>query len=520
MEKNNVKNADSMAASKKEAEELLEKNGAYPSNRNGWQEGSPADDLMEMIILDSCGGEYCKKLEKNKMLYSVEYLAENLPAVAFVSEFYLELIIHGGILAKDEYNQKKLDEWLQKKNVLGQTNGNVIREALLDSIIYGYAGLRDVMGNLVYVSPNNFKIWKLPATSGGDPIPGIKVPLFYEVFVKPKEHVDKDGKENVFAVNDQKYTLEEVIKEKTLKKAVDGSYYVDDGIKGASVTSVYIPVENFCHLRHSDDGDYGKSPLTTDRLRTTLIIDYLKNVIDEVNNDGNDYMMYLKQRQMAGASLSSSFSTDDVDVKLTSSTDAKQTKTAREKQMAAARQLAQKLKRTAKTRIGIIDKSWVEEIERLDGTVKLHDYLKILDEAKGVVADIYGIPAMLAGSSGGGWSTGMSALIPFTLERTIKPFQQRYAEQLGDMIRKCADIKGEIHFQEINWEDEKTRAEIDKLAAETEKLLAEANKAKADDAKVKKETKLLTADGVNGKNTQPTTQPSTQNKSSKSKKKN
>lgn len=486
MEKNEVKNADSMAESKARADELIEKN----ANRNGWKEGSPADDLMEMIILDSCGGDYCKKLEKNKMLYSVEYLAENLPAVAFVSEFYLELIIHGGILAKDDYNQKKLDEWLERRNILGQTNGNVIREALLNSIIYGYAGMRNVLGNLVYVSPNNFRIWKLPATDpSGVPIPGIKAPLFYEVMVKPKEKVDKEGKENVFAVDDEKYTLDQVIKEKTLKKAPDGSYYEDDDLGGVSVSSVYIPVDNFCHLRHSDDGDYGKSPLTTDRLRTTLIIDYLKNVIDEVNNDGNDYMMYLKQRTVAGASLSSSFSTDDVDVKLTSSADAKQTKTAREKQMTAARQLAQKLKRTAKTRIGIIDKSWVDSVERLEGTVKLHDYIKILNEAKGVVADIYGIPAMLAGSSGGGWSTGMSALIPFTLERTIKPFQQRYADQLSKIIRECADIKGDIHFKEINWEDEKTAREIERIAAERDRLLAQANKLQAEAKNLRKKDK-------------------------------
>lgn len=520
MEKNDIKDADSMAASKKEAEELLEKN----ANRNSWKEGSPADDLMEMIILDSCGEGTCfKDLNKNKVLYSVEYLAENLPAVAFVSEFYLELIIHGGILAKDESNQKKLDDWLQRKNVLGQTNGNVIREGLLDSIIYGYAGLRDVLGDLVYVSPNHFRIWKLPATAqNGRPIPGVKAPVLYEVLTKPSEKVDKENKEHVFAVDDKKpYSLAEVVKEQTLKKAVDGSYFIDDGLDGASVSSVYIPLENFCHLRHSDDGDYGKSPLTTDRLRTTLIIDYLKNVIDEVNNDGNDYMMYLKQRQIAGASLSSSFSTDEVDVRVNSSADAKQTKTAREKQMAAARQLAQKLKRTAKTRIGIIDESWVDKIERLDGTVKLKEYIKILDDAKGVVADIYGIPAMLAGSSGGGWSTGMSALIPFTLERTIKPFQQRYAEQLSDIIRRCAGIKGDVHFQEINWEDEKTRAEIDKIIAEKEKLLAEANKAAADKAKTTKETKLLDADGVNGRNNQiQPTQPAKSNKASKSNKKN
>ncbi len=163
--------------------------------------------------------------------------------------------------------------------------------------------------------------------------------------------------------------------------------------------------------------------------------------------------------------------------------------------MEAARVLAKKLKRTQKTRIGIVDKNWVEQIEKLDGTVKLSDYKSIMDDAKGVVADIYGIPAMLAGSSGGGWSTGMSALIPFTLERTIKPFQQRYAAQLSQIICACAGINGPIKFKELNWEDEKTKSEIEKIKAETEKLLAEAGKSS-------KETRLLTKEGVNGSNNQ------------------
>ena len=234
-----------------------------------------------------------------------------------------------------------------------------------------------------------------------------------------------------------------------------------------------------CHLRHSDEGTYGRSPLVTDRLRTTLIIDYLKNVIDEVNNDGNDYIMYLKQRGVVGSSLTSTISNNRTETVIKSSADVKKTKTVKEKQLGAARDLAKKLKRTAKTRIGIVSKDWVDEIKKLEGTVRLNEYIGILNDAKGVVADIYGIPALLAGSSGGGWSTGMSALIPFTLERTIKPFQQRYAEQLGSIVKDCAGVNGDIKFKEINWGDEKTKAEIEKLIAETNKLVEEANAIKA-----------------------------------------
>lgn len=473
------------------------------------QLNSPESDvLMEMIMADACGGDQCSKnfkiLGKDQIAYGVKYLADNLPAVQFVSQFYLELIIHGGLVAKDASNQAKLDKWLTEKNYSGQTNGNVIREAIHHSIIYGYSGLRNVLGTVSFVPSDRFRIWKMPATAGERkrPIPGIKVPVVYEIDThgdgEEIEQKEKDGARQ-WVPDNTPYTLKSLIEDQEWIEGVDGSLFPDDGVDGASTTRVFVPADDFCHLRHSDEGVYGRSPLTKDRLRTTLIVDYIRNVIDEVGNDGTDYMMYLKQRNIAGASLTSMMSVSAADTSIKASVDGKQLKTANEKQMTVAKKLASKLKRTAKTRFAIISQDWVDKIEKLEGTVQLSQYLSILNNAKATIADIYGIPALLAGTDGGGWSTGMSALIPFVLERTIKPFQHRYAEQLSDIINECAGIRGGVKFLEIDWSDERERAEIDKIKAETEKALAEANSKKVTDAKTKKETKLLTSDGVNGK---------------------
>lgn len=489
-----------------------------------------SDILMEMIMADACGGDQCSKsfkiLGKDQKVYGVKYLADNLPAVQFVSQFYLELIAHGGLLAKDASNQKKLDAWLAKKNYTGQTNGNVIREALHHSIIYGYAGLRKIGSTVSFVPADHFKIWKMPAMmqdgkGNSRPIPGIKAPVVYEIRLKGDgdviEDKEKDGARE-WVDDKNKNTLKQLIQDQEWQEGVDGSFFHDDDYDGATTDDVFVPKENFCHLRHSDEGEYGRSPLTKDRLRTTLIVDYIRNVIDEVGNDGTDYMMYLKQRGVAGASLTSMLSTSTADTTIKASVDGKQVKTATEKQMEVARTLAKKLKRTAKTRFAIISQDWVDKIEKLEGTVHLNEYLSILTNAKATIADIYGIPAMLAGTDGGGWSTGMSALIPFTLERTIKPFQHRYADQLSDIINACAGIKGGVTFKELDWTDERERAEIDKIKAETEKALAEANSKKVADAKVAKETKLLTKEGVNGTNNNQFPQAKTNNKKTTRKK--
>lgn len=463
--------------------------GTLLAAHSGREHHTPeADMLMDMIMLDAMSERCCinpqgycpskDNLDGGKMPYSVQYLADNLPAVQFVSQFYLEMIIHGGIKAENDYNQKKLDEWLGRVNPIGQTNGNVIREALHQSIIYGYAGIRIVGNDIVFVPANHFKIWTLPATMGTRPIPGIKAPILYEINMAHDLGLEvKENTKTEFEIDGHTYTLAEVVSQNMWEEGVDGSYFIDDDEDGALTEQVFIPDYNFCHLRHSDDGEYGISPLSKDRLRTTLIVDYIKNVTDEVSNDGNDYIMYLKSRGTAGASLTSMLSQNAAELSLKASADSKATKTAADMQMEMARKLAQKMKRTAKTRFGIVSLDWVDHIEKMEGTVQLNNYLSILNDAKGTVADIYGIPAMLAGSSGGGWSTGMSALIDFTLNRTIKPFQQRYADQLTPMLQRCAGIKGPVHFLEIEWTDKQFEAELKKIESEIE-----LNKAKAKQA--------------------------------------
>lgn len=460
---------------------------------SGWVSSSDADEMMDMLIVDSCGGKSCQSAEilrKGEMPYSVEYLADNLPAVYYVTQFYVEMIIHGGIIADNESSQQKLDKWLASRNILGETNGNVIREALLASVTYGYAGLRRIGNGLVFVSPNHFKIWKLPAFMDGQAVPGIWKPYFYECCKKVVRPVE-DNK-----AKSEEQTESQFIKSQDLHKGVDGSYFI--GVDAMNAENIFVPEELFCHLRHSDSGDYGISPLSKDRLRTTLIIDYLRNVDDEINNDGTDYMMYLQRRSSIGGSLAGIISAASANATINAAMDAKEHKNAEDNQMNAARALAKKMKRSAKTRMNLINQNVVDRVEKMPGTVELNQYLSILNDAKGVIADIYGIAAMLAGSSGGGWSTGMSALIDFTLERTIKPFQQRYAEQLSPMIKSCAGIVPDIHFKEIDWTDLKTQAEIDKLRAETQKALAEANKAKVEEAKTKQETKDLKSGKTEG----------------------
>lgn len=456
---------------------------------NGPHHDSFADMLVESLFMESCGGEFaCRSasnLKSGKMPYSIEYLVNHLPAVTYVTQFYLELIVYGGFLAGSDNAQTMLDRWLKSRNVLGQTNGNVLRQAILSSITYGYSGLRKVGTGLLYVPPSNFKIWKLPAYLEKDgrsyAIPGVWKPYFYEIDLSITNKVERDQAE------DSSRTRREFIDDNALKEGVDGSFYT--GEDPSKITDFYVDEDHFCHLRHSDEGDYGVSPLSTNRLMTTVIVDYLRNVDDEINNDGVDYMMYLAARSNVGSSLAGILSDSAANITINAAMDSQAKTTAENKQMEAARALARKMKRGDKTRMNLINKNLIESVEKMPGTVDLSQYQSIMNNAKATVADIYGIAAMLAGSSGGGWSTGMDALIKFTLEHTIVPFQQRYAEQLSPIIKRCAGIATDVHFKMVDWSDQQVQAEIAKLKSECDKNIAAAAKAKAEEAQIRQAMK-------------------------------
>lgn len=434
-----------------------------------------SDAILAAIISAGCtGNTKCasESLRKRRLPYSIEFLADALPAVQFVGQFYLELIIHGGFVAKDVSNQEKLDDWLRRKNVQGKTNGNVIRQALLDSIIYGYSGLRKVGSDVLYVPPTKFQILNFPAYIGYSAIPGVVAPGLYEILTTGNMPIERS------AESSQQDSREKYIENKNLHKGVDGSFYIGDNATTAE--RVYVLPSNFCHLRHSDDGAYGVSPLSKDRLRVTATVDYIANMIDEIDNDGVDYNIYTRPMSQVGTSLTSLISGNSANNSINSALDSKERKNAGNAKVEAARKLALQMKRSPKTRVNLINSDVIKEIVKNNGTVELYRYLKVWDDAKGVVADIYGIAPMLAGSSGGGWSTGMSALIQFTMERTIKPFQQRYAEQLSSIITSCSNVRGDIKFREINWEDELNAKELEKISSEIERNVAQAHKYEAE----------------------------------------
>lgn len=503
------------------AEENFDSVYAAHSSQGDYVNDHVADDMMEQLIASICGDMTCvpaSDKQQRLAVYSIEYLVNNLPAVNFVVSFYTQLIIGAGMEAKDPYNQKKLDEWLQKKNAMGQTNQDIIADSVKNSLMYGYSGIRLSMGDFYAVLPQQFRIWKLPMTVKDDKgnlkvVPGLKSLAFYEVNLKKDFKVEKEETERVFVIDGRKYTLDEVIKQKKLKAAVDGSYVLaedDDPETFARANDVYIEPENFCHLRNSDDGDYGRSPLSYDKLRTHLLIDLLKNFRDEILNDGSDYIMYLKAGLAAGQSLTALLSQQTTDQSIKGAYDKKMVKTASDKQMEAAKKLAEKMKKSQKTRMSIVRKDQIEEIKKLEGTVRLPDYIGVYNDAKDVVADIYGIHSLLVGGKSSGWNTGMSSMLEFTMDKTIRPFQQRYSNQLSEYVCRAAGVKGGVKFREYELLDQKAQADIDKIKAETERQIADA-------AKLAKETRLMTKKSVNGEDNKENKEEKAETKTTKKK---
>lgn len=431
------------------------------------------DILMDNLIATQCYQNSCgvDASRKEKGKYSIEYLVNNLPSITTVANMYTQLIVGGGLIADSKEGNDKLQKWLKQKPVTGMTHQEIITDAIEHSVIYGYTGLRDLTHGLgiIPVHPQYFKIWKLPRLINGRPIPGVKDEFLYEVWKEKKELADKDSQ---IEINGQRYSLGEVVKMQEWKKGPDGSFYIDDEKGGASATTVYIPKKNFCHLRHNLIGDYGESILARDRLRLEMMADLIINMTDEINNDGNDYIMWLKEQNIVGSSLAQMLSPNMANTAATGGMDAKAKKTAVDKKMDSARKLAIQMKRSNKTRVAVIRKDIVDDFSRIDGTVRLIDYYPFLGDATTIIANAFGLHPILAGSTSSGWNTSMSSVIQFTMERVIVPYQRMYASQLESYVQRATGIKSNIHFKEYDLSDKKTIAEIEESISRTKLNLA------------------------------------------------
>lgn len=431
------------------------------------------DILMDNLIATKCYQNSCgvDELRKTKGKYSIEYLVNNLPSITTVANMYTQLIVGGGLVADSKDGNAKLQNWLKERPLTGMTHQEIITDAIEHSVIYGYTGLRDLTHGLgiIPVHPQYFKIWKLPLLIGGKPVPGVKDEFLYEVWKDKKELADKESQ---IKINGQKYSLGEVVKMQEWKQGPDGSFYIDDEKQGASATTVYIPKKNFCHLRHNLIGDYGESILARDRLRLEMMADLIINMTDEINNDGNDYIMWLKEQNIVGSSLSQMLSPNTANTAVSGGMDAKSKKTAVDKKMNSALQLARQMKRSNKTRVAVIRKDIVDDFSRIDGTVRLIDYYPFLGDATTIIANAFGLHPILAGSTSSGWNTSMSSVIQFTMERVIVPYQRMYASQLESYIQRATGIKSAIHFKEYDLSDKKTMAEIEESISRTRLNLA------------------------------------------------
>lgn len=429
--------------------------------------------LMDNLIATKCYQNSCgvDELRKTKGKYSIEYLVNNLPSITTVANMYTQLIVGGGLVADSKDGNAKLQNWLKERPLTGMTHQEIITDAIEHSVIYGYTGLRDLTHGLgvIPVHPQYFKIWKLPLLIGNKPVPGVKDEFLYEVWKDKKELADKESQ---IEINGKKYSLGEVVKMQEWKQGPDGSFYIDDEKQGASTTTVYIPKKNFCHLRHNLIGDYGESILARDRLRLEMMADLIINMTDEINNDGNDYIMWLKEQNIVGSSLSQMLSPNTANTAVSGGMDTKSKKTAVDKKMNSALQLARQMKRSNKTRVAVIRKDIVDDFSRIDGTVRLIDYYPFLGDATTIIANAFGLHPILAGSTSSGWNTSMSSVIQFTMERVIVPYQRMYASQLESYIQRATGIKSAIHFKEYDLSDKKTMAEIEESISRTRLNLA------------------------------------------------
>lgn len=119
----------------------------------------PEELLEELLRCNTCtNGFSVPKFEKE--LDEYEWLIKNLPTLPYVKSQYVNFLFSNGLTTGDKQQDEKLDNFLYKMNIKGQTNFDVIQQAIILSKYYGRCGIRwlSEKDGIILVPPSQYTV--------------------------------------------------------------------------------------------------------------------------------------------------------------------------------------------------------------------------------------------------------------------------------------------------------------------------------------------------------------------------
>ena len=367
------------------------------------------EEQVEQIILDDilkCGG--CTDIggldrQQRCGIDKIHYLKTHLPLLDYVLDETVYYIFSNGLTTGDTESSNKLNDWLGRKNIQGDTNGAVLKSAVRNSLVDGCCGFRAYNGDIYRLDRGYYAT----LTQMTDGIEQVVAYLIRQDGKPLREHI---------TLKRDYQTIEDIIERFQRDKLI------------------LLDNSEFCSLRNDTSSLFGDSPLLKDQLRLDLLVHEYEHLNYDIEFDGpGRIVLHVKD----------GITTDDdaSSTQLINQSGGAQTMR-NDKAKAEAARIANQIKESSSDAVIALSNAFDKDITHLPRVTKAtDDFFRewIRNEGVIIAQDIGISPALLELGDVSG-NVSMEKIIDNAVTNTIIPKRENYSEQFADIIARLAGV--------------------------------------------------------------------------------
>lgn len=352
----------------------------------------------------------------NDIYEQIDYFRKNLPTLSYVENQFLNFLFSNGLTTGDDEQDKKiLEPFLYSNNIMGITNYEVLRSAVIESREYGRCGIRwlSYEDGIVLVPHDRYtslQVWDKEYK-------GFKRTVAYAIALTDEAVV----------------TGEEPLE-------IDREEYVNTGrLVTKNKDIIIVSPDEFINLRNNTSKENGESIFERDIQRFRLLSQVYERLNYDIKYDGPGRVIFWLKDDII-SNTSNEMSTGEIISQLSNDKDKRAEKAHKELE-----QIANAIKNSTSDNVILSPSMFEDKIDHLPRVTKATEFFDWLNQEGVIIAQNFGISPGLIELGNVSGNVSMEKIIDNAMVNDIVPLREAIAVQISHVISSKLGVQ-KIYF--------------------------------------------------------------------------
>ena len=352
----------------------------------------------------------------NDIYEQIDYFRKNLPTLSYVENQFLNFLFSNGLTTGDDEQDKNiLEPFLYSHNIMGITNYEVLRSAVIESREYGRCGIRwlSYEDGIVLVPHDRYtslQVWDKEYK-------GFKRTVAYAIALTDEAVV----------------TGEEPLE-------IDREEYVNTGqLVTKNKDIIIVSPDEFINLRNNTSKENGESIFERDIQRFRLLSQVYERLNYDIKYDGPGRVIFWLKDDII-SNTSNEMSTGEIISQLSNDKDKRAEKAHKELE-----QIANAIKNSTSDNVILSPSMFEDKIDHLPRVTKATEFFDWLNQEGVIIAQNFGISPGLIELGNVSGNVSMEKIIDNAMVNDIVPLREAIAVQISHVISSKLGVQ-KIYF--------------------------------------------------------------------------